>query len=149
MKKVFAVLAVLFAVFVLAVIFGGGDDSKSSLSDNSQAQAKPESIEPPVVVAAKDLVKDYESNEVAADQKYKGKILEVSGKVAGIDSGIGDAANVRLVGTNDFNSALASGDDEFTKYAATLSKGVNITLICLSDGEVLGSPSLKECKPKQ
>jgi hypothetical protein len=37
-----------------------------------------------VSVSAEQLIKEYEADETSANEKYLGKILEVSGKVAGI-----------------------------------------------------------------
>lgn len=144
----FFVLGLIALGVAIAVMSDGSNKSTNNDALTTSEQTTTTPAEPPMVVNAKDLVAAYENNEVAADQKYKGKTLEVSGKVAGIDSGIGDKAVVRLVGTNEFASAMADGDDEFTKYAATLSKGQDITLICVGAGEVIGSPMLNQCKAK-
>lgn len=149
MKKFFKVVGLfilgLIGLFVLIGVMSGGESTSSS-TDTSSAASQP--AEPPMMVTAKTLVEDYKGNEVAADQKYKGKILEVSGKIASIDSSIGDKAIVRLVGLNEFETVSLSGNAEFTQYAATLNKGQNITLICKGDGEVIGMPQLSNCKAK-
>lgn len=131
--------------FVLAAI-SGDDENTSSGTTNSEVTTV--EAEPPVIVDARTLVVDYESNEVAADKMYKGKMLEVSGTVAGIDSDFSDGAIVKLIGKNEFQVAQAQGDDGFTDYASTLKKGENVVLICKSDGEVIGFPQLSKCQPK-
>lgn len=142
-------LIIIIALFVLVIAMSGGESSSSN-STSATAETKAEEVpEEVIVVSSKELAKAYESNEVAADKQYKGKTLEVTGKISSIGSSIGDKAVVSLDGSNGFNNASATGDDAFNEYAATLSKGQNITLICKGNGESLGSPSLSDCKPKQ
>lgn len=142
-------LVIIIALFVLVIAMSGGESSSSN-STSATAETKAEEVpEEVIVVSSKELAKAYESNEVAADKQYKGKTLEVTGKISSIGSSIGDKAVVSLDGSNGFNNASATGDDAFNEYAATLSKGQNITLICKGNGESLGSPSLSDCKPKQ
>lgn len=61
----------------------------------SQTPASPQppgvKIEPaPINIMAAQLMNEYESNELAADHQYKGKILVVRGKVGRIGKAIGD-----------------------------------------------------------
>lgn len=77
-----------------------GGDNNDQPANNTVEMATLD--EPLIVVSARELDSDYDDNEVAADQKYKGKILEVSGIVASIDSSVGDQAIVQLVGKNEF-----------------------------------------------
>lgn len=93
------ILIAVIALIGLGIIIGmlsGGDNNNQSASNNTAEPAAP--AEPPMMVSATEIASDYDDNEVAADQKYKGKMLEVSGNVARIDSGVGDKAIVQLVG---------------------------------------------------
>ncbi|ADG61221.1 hypothetical protein D6D94_01120 [Moraxella catarrhalis] len=150
MKKLFKfILIAVIALIGLGIIIGmlsGGDNNNQSASNNTAEPAAP--AEPPMMVSATEIASDYDDNEVAADQKYKGKMLEVSGNVARIDSGVGDKAIVQLVGKNEFQTVSAQGNNDFTQYATTLKKGQDIVLVCKGDGEVIGSPQLKNCQPK-
>ena len=142
-------LVIIIALFVLVIAMSGGESSSSN-STSATAETKAEEVpEEVIVVSSKELAKAYESNEVAADKQYKGKTLEITGKVDGIDSDISDQAIVKLNGVNQFLSVMAKGDDAFNEYATTLNKGQNVTLICKGDGEVIGAPNLTDCKPKQ
>lgn len=132
----------------MVVIIGmmSGGDNNDQPANNTVETATLD--EPLIVVSAREIASDYDDNEVAADQKYKGKILEVSGIVASIDSSVGDQAIVQLVGKNEFQTVSTQGNNDFTQYATTLKKGQNIVLICKGDGEVIGFPQLKNCQPK-
>lgn len=126
-------------------MMSGGDNNNQPANNTVETATLDE---PLIVVSAREIASDYDDNEVAADQKYKGKILEVSGIVASIDSSVGDQAIVQLVGKNEFQTVSTQGNNDFTQYATTLKKGQNVVLICKGDGEVIGFPQLKNCQPK-
>jgi hypothetical protein len=92
MRKVVFILAIL-AIFAAAGIAGWllvteGDEPAAEPTPTSTPTDTPTpTCEPGVVcVNAEQLCDDYDANEVAADAKYKGKILEVSGEVKRIES---------------------------------------------------------------
>lgn len=74
----------IFAFFLLCLSFSlftncTNSQSNSVVSSNSVSTSN----EKPVIIQAADLLKEYRENPSAADGKYKGKLLAVSGKVAG------------------------------------------------------------------
>ncbi len=144
-KKI--LIGIVIAFILLVIITALSDDDTDSTNDNVATDAVSVDAEPveTIVVTADELFADYESNEVAADMKYKGKMLDITGKVDSITSGMGDKAQVNLVTSNQFQSATGRGDKDFTAKAATLKKGETVRMICKGDGEVIGSPQLKDC----
>lgn len=144
-KFILISIIVLIALVVIIGMMSGGDNNDQPANNTVETATLDE---PLIVVSAREIASDYDDNEVAADQKYKGKILEVSGIVASIDSSVGDQAIVQLVGKNEFQTVSTQGNNDFTQYATTLKKGQNIVLICKGDGEVIGFPQLKNCQPK-
>lgn len=144
-KFILISIIVLIALVVIIGMMSGGDNNDQPANNTVETATLDE---PLIAVSAREIASDYDDNEVAADQKYKGKILEVSGIVASIDSSVGDQAIVQLVGKNEFQTVSTQGNNDFTQYATTLKKGQNIVLICKGDGEVIGFPQLKNCQPK-
>lgn len=144
-KFILISIIVLIALVVIIGMMSGGDNNDQPANNTVETATLDE---PLIVVSAREIASDYDDNEVAADQKYKGKILEVSGIVASIDSSVGDQAIVQLVGKNEFQTVSTQGNNDFTQYATTLKKGQNVVLICKGDGEVIGFPQLKNCQPK-
>ncbi len=125
------------------VLWGGFRDSSGC---GSSAPAAPTQIELPV--SATEMLDDYAKNEVAGDQKYKGKKLQVTGKINRIDSGIGDSPVVHL-GTGsemEFKSVVVHDLDK--SDAAKLRKGDSLTVVCTGDGEIIGSRVLGKCRIK-
>lgn len=146
-KKILIGIVVAFIVLVIIGALMGEDTSTDDSSSTANTSATSENDAPveTIAVTALELFSAYESNEVAADKQFKGKILEVTGTISSIDSGFGDGAIVQLNTGNDFQNVSAQGDDSFTDVAATLSKGQQVTMVCKGDGEVIGSPMLGDC----
>ena len=139
---------VLIALVVIIGMMSGGDNNNQPANNTVETATLDE---PPIVVSAREIASDYDDNKAAADQKYKGKILEVSGIVASIDSSVGDQAIVQLAGKKEIPFITALGNNDFNQYATTLKKGQNVVLICEGDGAYgvfFDFPSLNNCQPK-
>lgn len=143
MKKIFKWIVIVIVVLFIIGLFVGTDDTATTGEADTASVA--EAQEPTIDTTAENIFNAYEKNEVAADQEYKGRNIRVTGTVASIDSGLGDGANVQLQTSNQFMSVTASGDDSFTSTAATLSKGQQVTMTCVGEGEVIGMPMLGDC----
>ena len=113
------------------------------LSAWAQAKTKGDDGSVPVTT----LFKDYHANEVAADQKYKGKRLVYSGQISGIKKGAFGEIYIELRTPNQFMSAHAYLIKEQEAIAASLAKGQKVRWECKGDGLLIGSPMLKDCKP--
>ena len=149
MKKVLKwigiVVIALIAIGFIGAMLGDDTDSTSTSDTGLNDTATVESNETALPVTAQQLFDAYDSNEVAADKQYKGKLLQIDGKVASIDSGLTDNAQVQLATSNDFMSVTATGDEAFDDAAVNLSKGQAISLLCRGEGEVIGSPMVGDC----
>lgn len=100
---------------------------------------------PPIIyVNAKTYSSDYDNNEVAADLKYRDKVIEIEGKIMGIKKSIADEIYIELETDNMFigvDCYLAKGQEE---NAVNCIKGQNIVLRGIGDKKMM-SPKLKEC----
>ena len=163
--KVLTVIGGLVIIGALGSVTGGNSNNKISdskqtsvsveNSDSKQTSASNENsnkkqMEPELSISATELINAYKENEVKADKMYKGKIVEVSGIVDGIDSDMNDKAVVTLSDGDEFSIYTVSCyiDDENQDKACELNKGENVTIIGKADGEVIGLPSIKDCKIK-
>lgn len=138
------ILIIVIGLIVLGFIGAmlSDDEPSTAASTNTTAGAP---VETAIPVTAQQLFDAYDSNEVAADKQYKGQLLQISGTVASIDSGLTDNAQVQLATSNDFMSVSATGDESFDDAAASLGKGQSVTLLCRGEGEVIGSPMVGDC----
>ena len=107
-------------------------------------------MEPELNISASELINAYKENEVKADKIYKGRIVEVNGIVDKIDSDISDKAVIRLSDGDEFSFYNISCyiDNDNQDKACELKKGQNVTIVGVADGEIVGEPSIKDCKIK-
>ena len=88
----------------------------------------------------------YHQNEVAADQRFKGKRLKIIGFVDEIRK---DFLDTPIVELGVYDHPLMSTRCEFNKtdedVLSRLQKGMRITIIGTCRGMVLGSVSLRHC----
>lgn len=145
-NKVILIIVGLFALTSLVVIlaisavFVGYSPSRTSTSASSTDKSTPIAVTAPVLVA------DYEANEIAADRKYKGQILEITGVVDSIGKDILDSMYVTLDSDERFgitNVQCFFDKSEETNLAA-LSKGRSLTVRGRCDGK-FGNVLIKEC----
>jgi hypothetical protein len=104
----------------------------------------PKAVELTVPVA--ELLLAYKANEVAADQKYKGKRVRTTGVVDDIKKDIVDNIYVTL-GTGaelEFPQVQAYFPDSLASKAAGLQSGQTITVDCDCEG-LLMNVQMKEC----
>ncbi len=132
------------------VVFAGAVSSISQPALDAKAPADEGSqqdiaIAPaaPVEITARQLYRDYEANEVAADVLYKGKRLLITGEVATIQTDLLDEPQV-LLKAGSVAQVMISG---FSREAAgALGKGEAVTAACTGNGMILGSPVTRDCE---
>lgn len=163
--KVLTVICGLVIIGALGSVTGGNSNNKISdskqtsvsveNSDSKQTSVSNENsnkkqMEPELSISATELINAYKENEIKADKTYKGKIVEVNGIVDGINSGIDDKAIVILSDGDEFSfdNVQCCIDDENQDKACELKKGENVTIIGKADGEIAGTPFIKDCKIK-
>lgn len=97
-------------------------------------------------VSLKDFFNSYKNNEVAADQKYKGKKIRITGTIESINKSVGDRIYIvmRIPGTY-FDSVQFHMKKETENQAASLSKGQRVTIQGIGDTMIIGTPMIKEC----
>lgn len=102
----------------------------------------------PIIISSKKLQSEYEKNEVAADQQYKGKLISVSGTVKSIDKSFGNTILIGLNGGQNpfiYPRAIMSGGYE--NWVGNLKKGDDIGMVCTVNGMTVGSASIGNCIP--
>lgn len=138
-----SLVAVIWIVIVL-----GCSAPPSSPSSSSSA---PGSTPPPatLVVEASALVKAYEDNEVAADNLYKGKFLEITGTINTIGKDILDDMYVSLRSGRELEifGVQCFFAEEHKSQLAALKKGQQVKIIGRCDGK-FGNILIKDARLK-
>lgn len=138
-----------FWVIVVIVIFViiGSSGTKNTGDNNTTGQSKDNTIQqiPAIKVSASQLSADYKANQVAADAKYKGKTVEVTGTISSIGKDILDTPYVTLSGSDVLSSVQCMFDKSDADQLATLAKDTRITLTGKVKGEMVINVLLDNC----
>ncbi len=121
----------VIVVVVLFIIGASGSSNKNNTSNTagnqgSQQSSQPSPKEEAIKIAAVKLSEEYKANEVAADSKYKGKILEISGIVDSIGK---DILNVPYIALKSYEYAVID------KVQCMFSKNDESKLIDVAQGQ--------------
>jgi tRNA_anti-like len=114
----------------------------------SQRQTNSTTKEPEtqIELTSKALTKAYEENEIAADEKYKNKLIKVSGKITDIAETLGNVT-VQLEGHKFLQNVMCSFEESEKGNVAKLKKGQQTTFVGRGDGKTLGLyVGLQTCK---
>ena len=114
----------LLSIFLFIIIGFGSLDEFENLDQSPKVTSD---SNPSVTISASKLYKEYNENEIAADEKYKGKIIEVTGVIRDIRNDIMDNAYITLVGNEYFGDIQCYFNEK--SVVAKLSKGKRITVI--------------------
>lgn len=136
LKKHIVSLVGVGAFVILAV--GSKDTATENAKDDAGNNARETQTEraqaADFTMAANKLYREYDANEVAADSKYKGKIVIVSGTIQDIGKDVMDNAFIVIGGESGFDGVQCTFAEEETASVARLSKGQQVTV----KGEVTG-----------
>jgi hypothetical protein len=143
---------------LIAVVFGGviligvliytegqfffGSDSNSATNGVATDSIK---AEPNEIATANELYSASQANEIAADDKYKGKVLMVSGTVQSISKDFLEHGYLMLKTQDEFTDVRAELASDSSLKASILHKGSTVLVVCMGAGLVLGSPTLSRC----
>lgn len=111
--------------------------------------APPAPLKPEMKVKAADLLKDFSGNAVAAEAKYKGKVLQVSGKFGSAQKAplYGFAVQLLPEDAPDVNmsNVLCIISESAKDDVAKMKENDSISLIGVCDGQSVGQVVLKKC----
>jgi hypothetical protein len=117
-----------------------------STTSTNKAEDKPAA--PEITIDAKALTKAYDENELAADEKYSGKTIAVTGKISNIADTLGNVT-VQLDGINFTKNVMCSFAAAEKGSVTALKKGQTVTLVGTGDGMTMGLyVGLKDCRVK-
>lgn len=127
----------VYGIFALAFIDTLNDVENAEITVPvvvSQTQEEEAPAPEAIKVTPNILITEYEANGVAADAKYKGNLVEVTGIVGSIDKDILDTPYIAFESSNIINSVQCMFEKGDESVLATIKKGQSITL----RGEVTG-----------
>ena len=139
-------------VIVLLGIIGATMSSDSLKLDkmiqgtSKSSESSKEEVAPVIKVSAITLTEEYDANKVAADQKYKGNLLEIMGTIDSIGKDILDTPYVILKGRelSLFGVQCMFSKDKESKLIE-LKKGQTLKVRGKLSGELIGNIIVRDC----
>ncbi len=146
-KRFILPLAFVLLVVIVSALGGGGSDSGTDTASDTSGDAS--TPKPPAAkkVKAAAMLKEFDENEAAADAKYAGKLLRVTGVVDGVDTDMfnDDDYIIQLAGGGDYVILTVNCNGIPPSVAANVKKGQKATVVGkFDDGGDLGV-ELKDC----
>jgi hypothetical protein len=139
-------LSSLAIIIAIASLSGDSGQMSGQISSTSTARATATPV-PVIEISAEDLISAYDKNEVSADNRYKGKKLQITGIIKSIGKDLFDNPYVVVDSGADFNiisiQCYFSSTDEKNKIAE-LSKGNAIIITGTCKGLFLNI-SMRNC----
>lgn len=111
----------ILALFIFALLSLGSVDTEQG---TKSVQSQPTKYK----LAANELFRAYERNEVAADSKYKGEVVEVSGIVRDIGKDIMGNIYIVIGGGGFLDGVQCTFPKSEANAVAKLSKGHRVTV---------------------
>lgn len=137
----FWVVAVIILIGVIGAATGGDEEAKeagsvntetttgSTLTDTAKESATPEKHkEEAIKITATELYQAYNDNEVGADEKYKGKLIEVTGVISDIGKDLLDTPYVSIKTDDIIGTVQCMFSKDDASLLANLKKDEQITI---------------------
>lgn len=154
MKKILKWGGISFVVLIIiGVIASGGNKNSNSSSTNGNEASNstaPSTKQTLMVVDATTLVKEYDNNKLAAQDKYTGKLVQTTAVIKNISSDVTGSYFLSLNPTADqyyFGTSIACyfADKSQKSQLTALSNGQSITVEGKMANMSIGIVVMKEC----
>jgi hypothetical protein len=117
-------------------------ESKGKSAQLAEAVVSPDGS---VTVGAVRLWREYEENEVAADTRYKGKRLRVTGTLVSVERDYEGRPVLQFLSGNPIFMTMATVDKAYLPDVAKLRKGDQVVVRCIGAGREMRMPQLEKC----
>jgi hypothetical protein len=96
-------------------------------------------------IGAVQLWREYDANEVAADTRYKGQRLRVTGIIVNIERDYEDRPVLHLFGGNAIFPTVVRLNKADIPAVTQLKKGDEVVVRCIGAGREMRMPQLERC----
>lgn len=148
--KIITFFLVMFVIGTINRATGNMTTSTSTTKASTPEVTTPKSTitEQPIQITAKQLEQEYDDNLFAADEKYKGKLVEVVGVPIAIDRDFNKKPYLNLAAQasgHSMTNVWCRFNEDNASSLAKVDKGHEVTVQGICDG-LDGDVNLKNCK---
>lgn len=142
---ILTVLLVLFIIGIVGAVAGSGG-SKSSTGTTQATNQQPAQTQEPMKITASELADDFDSNQVAAESKWKGKLVQFSAEITNItDTGL----SFSNVASKQFSMAQISCRVTDKQQLLSLKNGQTVTVRGIVGSQTIGVIDVSDCSVVQ
>lgn len=144
MKKILKWVGIGFAVLiVIGIISSAGKSSNSQKSSSSEpVQEAKQQVQEPTVIKVQELADDFDANQVAAEAKWKGKLVQFSAEITNItDSGL----SFSKIASKQFSLTQISCRVTDKQQLLSLKNGQTVTVKGIVGGQTIGVIDVSSC----
>lgn len=140
MKKLLKWVGIgILALIVISVISSMGKTSQDKTGDTAIPS---QTVQEPTVVKAQELADDFDANQVAAENKWKGKLVQFSAEVTNItDTGL----SFSKVASKQFSMAQIRCRITDKEQLLPLKNGQIVTVKGVVGGQMIGVIDVSDC----
>ena len=142
------IMAVLGGVALLLVVAATRGSSPSSTNSTTMAsqQAEPSEPEPPKAaeISIAEYSTAYDSNEIAANERYEGKLLTFAATVESVSKTLG-TVGVHFEGPFLASPFCSGVVDDSPVAPVDLAAGMRVRVVGTGAGTTLGAPAFHDC----
>ena len=131
----------LIGLMVIAGIAGSGGSKNPKAGDTGKQEHKV--AQEPTKIKASELADDFDANQVAAEDKWKGKLVEFSSEITNItDTGL----SFGKVSSKDFSMTQISCRISDKQQLLTVKNGQTVTVRGTVGGQTIGVIDVSSCE---
>ena len=135
------ITAVVLVLIVIGIASSGGKSTSTISTSSTSGEVKKE-VQQPMKITARELADDFDSNQVAAESKWKDKLVEFNAVVTNItDSGL----SFSNVASKQFSMAQIACRVVDKQQLLSLKNGENVTVKGTVGNQSLGVIEVSDC----
>ncbi|RJR29193.1 hypothetical protein C4564_02530 [Candidatus Microgenomates bacterium] len=144
MKKILKWGGIAFVILIiLGALASAGGSEESNDGNSSNTSNTVQEVKEPTVVSATELADEFDSNQVAAEAKWKDQYVEFSAEITNItDSGL----SFSKVASEDFSLAQISCKIKDKDQLLSLRNGQTVTVRGTVGTQTIGVIDVKNCE---
>ena len=144
-KKIFiGIGVVILGLIIISAIGGSGNKGNNQQTTTSNSSAQPTPT--PEKINVSDLADDFDSNQVAAEAKWKGKLVEFTTQISNItDTGI----SFQNVASKQFSMTQISCKVQDKQQLLPLKNGQTVTVKGVVGSQTIGVIDVSSCEVVQ
>lgn len=146
MKKLFKWLGIGVVVLIVIGMISGAGKSGSGQKSGSTGTTQEKQVQEPTPIQAQELADDFDSNQVAAENKWKGKLVQFRAEITNItDTGL----SFSKVASKQFSMAQISCRVTDKQQLLSLKNGQTVTVKGVVGGQTIGVIDVSDCSVVQ